>query len=152
MKLKNLITLFVTAWLVWALFVPMAFGSIETAASFGDSFGGISAFFSGLALALAVYSMLLQQKQSAEFERVTLSTLEHQAAAIKLIEESLLAQASAAKVTALSALIGQEEQKMESLKQWGEAQGDENKYAGGIKAAQRRIDGYQEKLRQHAND
>ncbi|MCD9007559.1 hypothetical protein LDO31_15210 [Luteimonas sp. XNQY3] len=151
MKLNRLITLFIVVWLAWAVTVPGLFGNLDRAASFGDSFGGISALFSGLALALAVYSMVLQQRQSSEFERVTLATLEQQAAAIKLIEESLKAQASAAKVGAISALIDQETQRAESLRQWGEAAGDENKYANGIRAAQRRVEGYQEKLRQHAD-
>ena len=152
MKLKKLVILFVAAWFFWAITIPGLLGDLDRAASFGDSFGGISALFSGLALALAVYSMVLQQRQSAEFERVTLATLEQQAAAIKLIEESLKAQASAAKVGALSTLIDQEVQRIDSLRQWGEAAGDENKYANGIKAAQRRIEDYQAKLKLHAED
>lgn len=151
MKLDRLIVLFIVVWIAWAVAVPSLLGDLDRAASFGDSFGGISALFSGLALALAVYSMVLQQKQSSEFERVTLATLEQQAAAIKLIEESLKAQASAAKVGALSVLIEQEKQRVESLKQWGESAGDDSKYANGIKAALRRIEDYQDKLRQHAD-
>ncbi len=88
MKLDRLIILLIVVWIAWAVAVPSLLGDLDRAASFGDSFGGISALFSGLALALAVYSMVLQQKQSSEFERVTLATLEQQAAAIKLIEES----------------------------------------------------------------
>lgn len=151
MRLNRLISLFVVIWLAWAISVPGLLGNLERAASFGDSFGGISALFSGLALALAVYSMVLQQRQASEFEKVTLATLEQQAAAIKLIEQSLKAQANAAKVGALSALIEQERQRVENLRQWGEAAGDENKYANGINAAQRRIEEYQARLRQHAD-
>lgn len=150
MKLKPLITLFIVLWLLSAIAVPFFAGSLSNAGSFGDSFGGVSALFSGLALALAIYSMVLQQRQSAEFEKVTLGSLAQQAAAIKLIEASLQAQASAAKVAALSTLIDREEQRVEMLRQWGAQAGDENKYANGIKAAQKKVDQYQDQLRQHA--
>jgi len=123
---------------------------LDKAGNFGDSFGGVSALFSGLALALAINSMLLQQKQAAEFENVTLVALNHQAAAIKLIEASLTEQASTAKVAALSALIDREEQRAETLRQWGALAGDETKYNNGIKASQRKVDEYQKKLQVHA--
>lgn len=150
MKLRSLVVLFVVLWLASAVAVPYFAGSLDRAGNFGDSFGGISALFSGLALALAIYSMVLQQKQSAEFERVTVASLEQQAVAIKLIETSLSEQASTAKVAALSALIDREEQRVEMLRQWGALAGDENKYINGIRAAQRRLDEYQNQLRQHA--
>lgn len=149
MKLRSLIALFVILWLASAFAVPYFAGSLDRAGNFGDSFGGVSALFSGLALALAIYSMVLQQRQSAEFERVTLASLEQQAAAIKLIERSLAEQASTARVAALSTLIDREEQRAETLRQWGSMAGDENKYANGIRAAQRRVDQYQDQLRQH---
>jgi hypothetical protein len=135
---------------VSAVAVPYFAGGLDRAGNFGDSFGGVSALFSGFALALAIYSMVLQQKQSAEFERVTLSSLEQQAAAIKLIESSLKEQASTAKVAALSALIDRENQRAETLREWGTLAGDENKYINGIRAAQRRVEDYQNQLRQHA--
>jgi hypothetical protein len=150
MKLRSLIVLFIVLWLASAVAVPYFAGGLDRAGNFGDSFGGVSALFSGLALALAIYSMVLQQKQSAEFERVTLASLEQQAAAIKLIEVSLTEQASTARVAALSALIDREEQRVEMLQQWGALAGDENKYGNGIRAAQKRIDEYQNQLRQHA--
>lgn len=150
MKLRTLIIVFIALWLASAAIVPFFAGSLEQAGNFGDSFGGVSALFSGLALALAIYSMVLQQKQAAEFERVTLATLEQQAAAIKLVERSLSEQASTARVAAISALIDREEQRAETLRQWGMLAGDENKYINGIKAAQRRVDDYQNQLRQHA--
>ncbi|NKZ38872.1 hypothetical protein HF690_07850 [Oleiagrimonas citrea] len=75
MKLRSLIVLFLLLWLGWAFMVPRVFDNLEIAGGYGDSFGGISALFSGLALALAIYSMVLQQRQSAEFERATLGAL-----------------------------------------------------------------------------
>jgi hypothetical protein len=152
MKLRTLIIAFIALWLISAFAVPFFAGSLDRAGNFGDSFGGVSALFSGLALALAIYSMVLQQKQSAEFEKVTLATLEQQAAAIKLVERSLFEQASTARVAAISALIDREEQRAETLRQWGALAGDENKYINGIRAAQRRVDEYQNLLRQHAGD
>jgi hypothetical protein len=149
-QLLSLISLFVILWLVSAIAVPFFAGSLDSAGNFGDSFGGVSALFSGLALALAIYSMVLQQKQSAEFEKVTLATLGQQAVAIKLIEASLTEQASAARVAALSTLIDREEQRIETLRQWGTVAGDETKYTNGIKSAQKRVDEYQNQLRKHA--
>lgn len=150
MKLRSFVTLFVVLWLASAVAVPYFAGGLDRAGNFGDSFGGVSALFSGLALAMAVWSMLLQQKQSAEFERVTLSTLAQQAAAIQLIESSLKQQANTARVAAIATLIDREEQRIDNLRQWGAVAGDENKYINGIRAAQRRVDDYQQQLRQHA--
>jgi hypothetical protein len=54
------------------------------AANFGDSFGAINALFSGVALALTIYSMILQQRQNAEFEQKTLAAMTQQAETIQL--------------------------------------------------------------------
>ncbi|MBB3179476.1 hypothetical protein [Variovorax sp. Sphag1AA] len=150
MKLRSLVTFFILLWLASAVAVPYFAGDLSKAGDFGSSFGGVSALFSGFALALAIYSMVLQQKQSAEFERVTLGALEQQASAIKLIEESLAQQASTARTTALTALIDHEEQRVETLRQWGSMAGDENKYSNGIKAAQNRMSQYHAQLREQA--
>lgn len=151
MKLRFLITLFIALWLVSAFAVPYVAGDLGKAGNFGASFGGVSALFSGLALALAIYSMVLQQKQSAEFERVTLGTLAQQTATIHLIEKSLVEQASAARVAALAALIDREEQRVDTLRQWGIWAGDGNKYGNGIRAAEGRIKEYQQRLREQAD-
>jgi hypothetical protein len=149
-KLRNLIGSFVVLWLFSAFAVPYFAGSLDQAGNFGDSFGGVSALFSGLALALAIYSMLLQQRQSAEFEKVTLASLSHQADVIKLIEKNLSDQANTAQVTALAALIDREEQRIDTLRQWGSMAGDDSKYVNGIRSAQRRIDEYQKRLQKQA--
>lgn len=151
MKLRTLIIVFAVLWLVSAFAVPLFSGDLNRAGNFGDSFGGVSALFSGLALAMAVNSMMLQQKQSAEFEKVTIGALEQQAAAIKLIEKSLVGQANAARVVAITALIDQAEQRIDSLREWGRIAGDENKYANGIRTARQSIEKYQVKLNEHAN-
>ncbi|WP_218242326.1 hypothetical protein [Comamonas fluminis] len=166
LNLKSLITLFVVLWVVSAIMVLFFAKDLQEANNFGGSFGAVSALFSGLALALAIYSMLLQQKQSMDFEKATLAALEQQsttaenvkisllqqANAIKLIEMSLTSQAAAAKVNALSVVISQEEQRIETLKQWGEMAGDMNKYSNGIKASQKRLEDYQKKLREFISD
>lgn len=151
MKLRSLIVLFLLLWLGWAFMVPRVFDNLEIAGGYGDSFGGISALFSGLALALAIYSMVLQQRQSAEFERATLGALAQQSKAIKLIEDGLLAQANQARVTAVLYLIESEGKRIDQLREWGEKKGDENRYQGGIDAAQRRIDEYREQLKRYAS-
>ena len=64
----------------------------------------------------------------------------------------MTSQAAAAKVNALSVVISQEEQRIETLKQWGEMAGDMNKYSNGIKASQKRLEDYQKKLREFISD
>lgn len=147
MKLKPFIISFVVLWMLSAL-VTILYGDIAKAGSFGDSFGTINALFSGVALALAVYSMILQQRQSAEFEQKTLAAMTQQAETIELIKTSLVQQANVARVTALTYLIEREEQRIETLKEWGlESHKNENYYSKGIKAAQERADGYQEQIK-----
>ena len=73
----------------------------------------------GIALALAIYSMILQQRQNAEFEQKTLAAMAQQAEALGLIKTSLVQQANVARVTALTYLIEREEQRIETLKEWG---------------------------------
>ncbi|MGE8545829.1 hypothetical protein [Alcaligenes sp. Marseille-Q7550] len=151
MKLRALVFFFLVAWVLWAVSILWWFGGwSDEAASFGDSFGGVSALFSGLALALAIYSMLMQQKQTWQFEQATLAALEQQAQAIKLIEQSLVKQANTAQVAALTSLIAQEEQRIDDLLRWGRAAGDENKYINGIRAAKSRMETYQERMKFYA--
>lgn len=150
MKLRFIVSMFVALWLASAFAVPYLAGDLQSAGNFGSSFGGVSALFSGLALALAIYSMVLQQRQAADFERVTVASLEQQGDAIQLIHRSLAEQASTARVMALNALIDREEQRIANLRQWGSIAGDENKYNGGIQAAQKKIKKYQTEIEQHA--
>lgn len=147
MKLKPFVISFVLLWALSAV-VTLWYGDFAKAGTFGDSFGAINALFSGVALALAVYSMILQQRQSAEFEHKTLAAMAQQAETIELIKTSLVQQANVARVTALTYLIEREEQRIETLKEWGEqSHKDENYYSKGIKAAQARVDDYQEQIR-----
>ena len=152
MKLRSLVLTFISLWLCSAVAVPYFAGSLDRANNFGGSFGAVSALFSGFALALAIWSMLQQQRQSSEFERATLATLSRQAEAIKLIERTLVAQANTAQVTALATLIDQEERQVQNLREWGRMFNDERRYANGIKAAQQRIKDYQAKLRHYVSD
>lgn len=147
MKLKPFIISFV---LLWALSGATAlwYGDFDKAGAFGDSFGAINALFSGVALALAVYSMILQQIQSAQFEHKTLAAIAQQAETIEIIKISLVQQANVARVTALTYLIEREEQRIQTLKEWGvQSYKDENYYSKGIKAAQARVDEYQEQIK-----
>lgn len=164
MNLKKLLVIFFVLWLASIGSMLFLFPSLQDAGNFGDSFGGISSLFSGIALALAIYSMVLQQRQSVEFEQKTLSTLKQQidtmklvegsltqqAAAVKLIEKTLFQQANTAQVAALNALIDREEQRIDTLRQWGVMAGDGDKYINGIKAAKRKIEEYQDALKKYA--
>lgn len=147
MKLKPFIISFILLWTLSAL-VTFWYGDIAKAGSFGDSFGTINALFSGIALALAIYSMILQQRQNAEFEHKTLVAMAQQAETIELIKTSLVQQANVARVTALTYLIEREELRIETLKEWGlESHKNENHYYKGIKAAQERVDDYQKQIK-----
>jgi hypothetical protein len=148
MKLKSLL---ITCLGLWSLSAGLTLwhGDVAQAANFGDSFGAINALFSGIALALAVYSMILQQRQNAEFEQKTLEAMTQQAETIQLIKTSLVQQANVARVTALTYLIEREEQRIETLKEWGmQSYKDENYYAKGIKAAKSRIGDYQAQIKE----
>ena len=148
MKLKPFVISFIILWTLSAIATIWS-GDITKAGNFGDSFGAINALFSGIALALAIYSMILQQRQNAEFEQKTLVALTQQAETIELIKISLIQQANVAKVTAHTYLIEREEQRIETLKEWGlQSHKDENYYSKGIKASQARIDGYQKKIKE----
>ncbi len=147
MKLKNFVISFIFLW-VFSAGVTLSFGDISKAGTFGDSFGAINSLFSGIALALAIYSMILQQRQNAEFEEKTLATINRQTETIELIKTSLVQQANVARVTALTYLVEREEQRVETLKEWGlKSYKDETYYSKGIKAAQARAVDYQEKIK-----
>lgn len=148
MRLRPFVITFI---LLWALSAGLTLwhGDIAKAANFGDSFGAVNALFSGVALALAIYSMILQQRQNAEFEQKTLAAMTQQAETIQLIKTSLVQQANVARVTALTYLIEREEQRIETLKEWGmQSYKDENYYSKGIKAAKTRIDVYQAQIKE----
>jgi hypothetical protein len=67
MRLRPFVITFILLWVLSAG-LTLWNGDFAKAANFGDSFGAINALFSGVALALAIYSMILQQRQNAEFE------------------------------------------------------------------------------------
>lgn len=147
MRLRPFVITFILLWAASAG-LTLWHGDIAKAANFGDSFGAINALFSGVALALAIYSMILQQRQNAEFEQKTLAAMAQQAETIQLIKTSLVQQANVARVTALTYLIEREEQRIETLKEWGmQSYKDENYYSQGIKAAKTRIDDYQAQIK-----
>ncbi|ENM5912946.1 hypothetical protein I2709_001254 [Vibrio mimicus] len=145
MSLSKLLIACVVLWALFALGICI-FNDLDTTSSFGESFGSISALFSSVALALAIYSIVLQQEQNKQFEQQTLKAMQQQSEAIELIKESLEQQATTAKVSAMATLIDRDEQKIEMLHNWGKQQGDENKYINGINAARRRIETYNEQL------
>lgn len=147
LKLKPLVLSFFLMWIISAA-VTLLYGDVAAAGTFGDSFGAINALFSGVALALAIYSMILQQRQNAEFEEKTIKAMNQQAETIELIKTSLVQQANVARVTALTYLVEREEQRIETLKEWGlKSHNNENHYSKGIEAAKRRIDDYQCQIR-----
>lgn len=144
--LKILILFFLLLWIASVFYAVWIADSLEKAASLGDSFGGISALFSGFALAMTVYSMIQQQKQSTNFEHVTLTSLQNQAEALKALEAALLSQSKVAQITAAAAMIDRLDLRISNLKSWGEAKGDENHYRKGIDAAKVKIKDYEHKI------
>ncbi len=148
MKPRIFVAVFILMWLVSAG-LTFWHGDFAKAANFGDSFGAINALFSGGALVMAINSMILQQRQNAEFEQKTLAAMTQQAETIQLIKTSLVQQANVARVTALTYLIEREEQRIETLKEWGvQSYKDENYYSKGVKAAKARIEDYQAQIKE----
>lgn len=150
MKLLLLISIALFLWITSGYISLYIFDDLEQASNFGESFGAISSLFSSFALALAVYSMVLQQKQNKQFEEYTLTALDQQAKQIQILHKSIEDQLKNAKVSAISTLIDREEQKIENLKLWGKQQGDINKYENGISAASKRVEKYNRDLQEHA--
>lgn len=144
--LTGLIVLFLLLWLASLAYAFFGAHSLEQAAALGESFGGISALFSGFALALAIYSMVLQQKQSAYFERVTLQSMQQQTDLLEKLEKALLQQSKVAQVAAMTAMIDRLELRIQNLKSWGTIKGDENYYRNGIDAAIAKIKTYEQKI------
>lgn len=152
MKLGVLIATVIAILIAGAFAQFSYFDTLEQASNFGESFGGISAFFSSVALALAIYSMILQQKQNSAFEKQAFGALEQQAKQIEMLQSNIQEQVAMSKVTALNGLIDREEQQIVNLKSWGTQQGNPNKYEPGIQAASKRIEQYKQKLAIHAED
>ena len=150
MRLGVLIVLSICLWGASGYIAFYGFESLEQASNFGESFGAVSALFSSFALALAIYSMVLQQKQNKQFEEYTLAALTQQAKQIEILHQSIEDQLKTAKVMAIKTLIDRDEQRVEMFKQWGEQQGDRKKYQNGIAAAEKRIEEYNQELRLHA--
>jgi hypothetical protein len=150
MKIKLFLGMIVGLWVLSAL-ITLLFGDIGKAGNFGDSFGTINALFSGIALGLAIYSMILQQKQNAEFEQKTLTAMKQQTETIEIVKSSLIQQANVAKIAALTYLVDRQTQRIETLKEWGQqTYNDENYYSKGIKAAQSRIADYETQIEKAA--
>lgn len=152
-EIKTLLLSFVALWIA-SFFVFRTMNDWQTANNIGGSFGAVSALFSGAALAMAIYSMVLQQKQAREFERNTVAAeqrtmqvLEQQSRALGLIETSLKQQVHAGKVTALAIMLERYEKRIDTLRNWGyQSYNDEKHYQGGIDAAQRRVDELTKKI------
>lgn len=146
-KLKTLIFWFLLFWIV-SVIVVAVYGDLQNAGWFGDSFGAVNSLFSGIALALAIYSMILQQRQNDQFEQQTVSAMQQQAETLSLIKTSLVQQANFARVTALMHMIGSEEERIKQLEDWGrQKENNEKLYAGGIKKAEDNIKRYQEEIK-----
>lgn len=152
--IKTLITSFVAMWAM-SYFLFKTLGDWQTANNIGGSYGAVSALLSGLALAMAIYSMVLQQKQAHEFEKNTLNAekrtievLTQQSQAIALLDASLKQQVHAGRVAALTFLVERQELRIETLREWGSKSfGDEKHYQKGIDAANRKIEGYERDIR-----
>jgi hypothetical protein len=150
----RLLLAFLGFWIA-SFFFFWSFGDWATAGNIGDSFGAVSALFSGAALAMAIYSMVLQQKQSSEFEKHTLKAeqrtidvLEQQSRAIGLIEQSLQQQVHAGRVAALTFMIERQEKRVESYRDWGQkSHNNENHYKNGIEAAEKQIRAFEEQVK-----
>lgn len=150
--MKLILIIICAILLLWATSAYMAlhhFENLEQASNFGESFGAVSALFSSfaLALALALYSMVLQQKQNRQFEKYSLAALDQQSKQIGVLQSNIEEQLQTSKVSAIAILISQEERTIENLEKWGKDLGNKKKYDNGINSARQRIEKYREDLR-----
>ena len=125
----------------------MYFGRPDSAGTFGDMFGAANSLFSGIALAMAIYSMILQQRQAEQFEVTTVALLKQQAESLTALKASLDQQIETGRVAALIAMVDHQDQRIEQLRNWGtQSHQDANYYLKGIQAAERRIEQYQNEI------
>ena len=113
--MKNILgsaLIFLAILVAYFLAVNYFYPDMVTRGQFGDMFGGINAFFSGLAFLGVVYAILLQREelglQRRELE-LTRNELERTAKAQEKSERALSKQAASLKITAklngLSAIL-----------------------------------------------
>ncbi|WP_127846194.1 hypothetical protein [Psychroflexus aestuariivivens] len=95
-SLKSLIILVISIWLFSGIISWFFFKNWKESASFGDTFGAINSLFSGLALAVIIYTIYLQktelslQRKELEYTREELSrTADAQEQTAKLMNEQI---------------------------------------------------------------
>ncbi|MBX3384508.1 MAG: hypothetical protein KF864_13480 [Phycisphaeraceae bacterium] len=103
------------AWLTMlgitlVVFVNACESTVARWGQFGDAFGTVNALFSGLALLGVVYAILLQ-REDIEIQRVDLK------ASVEAQKEAAVAQASQARIAALSAALAAKKETAESLEE-----------------------------------
>jgi len=97
------VSLFVGAFAIYFLAVSYVYSDMATRGQFGDMFGGLNAFFSGLAFLGVIYAIILQREelslQRKELE-LTRKELKRTAEAQEKSEAALSKQAASLKITA----------------------------------------------------
>jgi len=116
MKLKHIIiaiVVFAITFIIYFFSIRHFFPDMPTGGQFGDMFGGLNAFFSGLAFFGVIYTIWLQREElglQREELKLTRKELERTAKAQEKSEKALSKQAAslkiAAKLNGLSAELG----------------------------------------------
>lgn len=108
-KISIAIIVFAVLFLAYFLAVTFFYPDIANQGQFGDMFGGLNAFFSGLAFLGVIYAIVLQKEelglQRKELE-LTRKELKRTAEAQEKSEEALSKQAASLKITAKLNALG----------------------------------------------
>src|SRR3989344_7339861 len=103
-SLLILILVFITIFVVYFITINYFYPEIGSGGEFGDLFGGLNTFFSGLAFGGIVYAILLQRKDlelQREELKLTREELKRTAEAQEKSERALSKQAESLKQTAI---------------------------------------------------
>ena len=142
MKLKHIIiavVVFAITFIIYFFSIRHFFPDMPTRGQFGDMFGGLNSFFSGLAFFGVIYTIWLQREElglQREELKLTRKELERTAKAQERSEKALSKQAAslkiAAKLNALSAELSYYNSRIQEKSSQGRSVTSEYREAQGL--------------------
>jgi len=127
---SQLIGLFGIIILIWILITPVIFdffGTPNSSAEFGDSFGAVNSLFSALGLAGIVLSIILQQRDLSLTRKEVKASVKAQESSAKALKKQAELHILTTKIQALSVLIESSNQQISQNDRWN-AETSEKKY------------------------
>jgi hypothetical protein len=125
-----LVILFGIIILIWILITPVIFdffGTPNSSAEFGDSFGAVNSLFSALGLAGIVLSIILQQRDLSLTRKEVKASVKAQESSAKALKKQAELHILTTKIQALSVLIESSNQQISQNDRWN-AETSEKKY------------------------